>query len=110
MSKKNEVSVNGRLEKERVIRHLEAIVSGLKDGTVYVQQGMEYVGLTPGQFVEFELEAIQKKSRETLEIKLEWKRQESLSEDEDVNITTRVPEIPVPAPESNEGSSTSVAD
>lgn len=94
---KKEVSISGKMEKARVIEHLDKLVRSLRDGSVYVQQGSDYVGLNPAEFVDFELDASSRKNKETLELKLSWRKVESIDETEDVTISSEKPEVPEPA-------------
>jgi amphi-Trp domain-containing protein len=95
MSKKNEVNISGTLEKNRVIAHLENLAKSLKDSTMYIQQGNEFVSLTPAAHMEFDLEAEQKKNKESLTVKISWKKIESVGLENDILISSDKPVIAV---------------
>jgi amphi-Trp domain-containing protein len=56
------------------IRQLEALLEGLKSGTLSLSQGGEKLWLRPGGAVDIELRAEQSGDRESLEIQLGWRR------------------------------------
>jgi amphi-Trp domain-containing protein len=56
------------------IRHLEALIEGLKAGTLSLSQGDEKLWLRPGGATDIELRAEQSGDRESLEIHLAWRR------------------------------------
>ncbi len=83
---------------EKAIEYLENILSGLKKGKVFIQQGDEIVELTPDKTVEIEVEAKQKKHGEKITVKISWKREtpEEIGkekEEEIFRITSVQPEI-----------------
>ena len=80
MSKK-EVSFKGRLEQQQAMAYLNELVTGLKTGTVYVQNGDGYVSLSPGKLINIEIEAVEKKDKEKLVIEMTWGRDEEVAED-----------------------------
>jgi amphi-Trp domain-containing protein len=56
------------------VRQLEALLEGLKAGTLSLSQGGEKLWLRPGGEVDIELRAEQSGERESLEIRLGWSR------------------------------------
>ncbi len=56
------------------IRQLEALLEGLKTGTLRLSQGDQKLWLRPGGAVDIELRADQSGDRESLEIALGWSR------------------------------------
>lgn len=96
MSKK-EVSLKGSMDVKSVITYMEDLVASMKAGTVVVQRGDEHVTLKPMSPVEVEIEAEQKKGKETLLIELAW-RTELPSQGESVKLIISSKE-PEPKPE-----------
>ncbi|MBD3403163.1 amphi-Trp domain-containing protein [candidate division GN15 bacterium] len=92
MSKK-EVSFKGRLEQQQVMAYLNELVTGLKTGTVYVQNGDGYVSLSPGRLINIEIEAVEKKDKEKLVIEMTWGRDEEVAEVSPLKISTSEPVV-----------------
>ncbi len=95
---KKEVELNSELPVEKAIEYLESILTGLKKGKVFVQQGDEVVELTPDKTVEIEVEAEQKKHKEKVTFKLCWAREkeeeaEEIEKEETFRITSVKPEM-----------------
>ena len=95
---KKEVEMNSELPLEKAIEYIENILSGLKKGKVFVQQGEEVVELTPDKTVEIEVEAKQKKHEEKFIVKLSWNREsaeeaEKEKKEEIFRITSTQPDI-----------------
>jgi amphi-Trp domain-containing protein len=67
------------------VRQLEALLEGLKAGTLSLSQGGEKLWLRPGGAVDIELRAEQSGDRENLEIKLGWSRA-------NLHVVSRYPE------------------
>src|SRR6187549_551208 len=59
---------------ETCVRQLEALLEGLKAGTLSLSQGGQKLWLRPGGAVDIELRAEQSGDRENLEIHLGWSR------------------------------------
>lgn len=92
MSKK-EVSLKRTMETKQVISYMEDIVSSMKAGTVCVQRGDEFVTLKPSAPIEMEIEAEQKKDKESLVIELSWRTAATASgEPEKIMISAKEPE------------------
>jgi amphi-Trp domain-containing protein len=97
---KKKVELNSELPIEKATEYLENIISGLKKRKVFVQEGDEVVELTPGETVEIEVEAEQKKHSEKVTFKLCWSREKDEEtentkekEDEMFSISSVKPEI-----------------
>lgn len=70
---KSEVKFEGMLAREEAISYFEAIVRGMKKGSIHLQQGDGDLTLSPQPNVEMEVRASQKKNRERLSFELSWK-------------------------------------
>jgi amphi-Trp domain-containing protein len=88
---KNKVTIEGRIERTRLVEQLESLVASLKAGTVCVRQGDESVRLCPAPIVEFEMEASQKKDKEKLSLKISWKAGEGCGAGIDASFTPEEP-------------------
>jgi len=98
MSKK-EVGNKGTMELKQVISYLEDLTSSLKTGSICVQSGGEFVTLKPLGPVDLEIEATQKKGKESLVLELGWKTElPTAGEPVNLKITSKEPE-PVPSVE-----------
>lgn len=72
---KNSFSVKSALPLKDAIARLEDLVAALKAGSVTLQRGDEGIVLTPQAHVEVEIEAEQKKGKESLQWSLCWNQQ-----------------------------------
>jgi amphi-Trp domain-containing protein len=71
--KKNEIEVKKSLGVEAVAVLLEGLASSLREGTICVENGGEFVTLKPAEPLELEFEARQKKSKGRLTLELNWR-------------------------------------
>ncbi|WP_052812944.1 amphi-Trp domain-containing protein [Desulfonatronum thioautotrophicum] len=94
MSKK-EVKLKGVMETSQVVTYLEDLVAGLKEGTICVRQGEEFVTLCPDQMVDVEVKATAKKGKEKFEMELSWYREPADEESQLITISSEEPEPPV---------------
>ncbi|OGG99131.1 MAG: hypothetical protein A2600_04980 [Candidatus Lambdaproteobacteria bacterium RIFOXYD1_FULL_56_27] len=69
-----------RLKKEAAVLYLEELIKSLKAGKLVVQEGEEFVSLTPAQDLELELEASAGKSKERIFVSLHWSTEPALVE------------------------------
>lgn len=76
MSNKRELKAELLMALPELTQYLEAIVTGLREGRVYLEHGDEVVGLTPAPTVTLEIEAKQKKDKEKLCLEISWRRAE----------------------------------
>jgi amphi-Trp domain-containing protein len=93
MSKKEmKVKVKGTLED--VCRHLESLVSSMKEGTVVIQKSNSFITLKPQNIISLEIEGEQKKDKEELKIELSWKANDIITEKHEpvLTISSREPE------------------
>ncbi len=72
--KKQKIKFSEQQALDTCVRQLEALLEGLKAGTLSLSQGGEKLWLRPGGAVDIELSAEQSGERESLEIRLEWQR------------------------------------
>jgi amphi-Trp domain-containing protein len=72
--KKQKIKFAEQQALDTCIRQLEALLEGLKSGTLSLNQGGEKLWLRPGGDVDIELRAEQSGERESLEIQLGWRR------------------------------------
>ncbi|MCA9482928.1 MAG: amphi-Trp domain-containing protein [Nitrospina sp.] len=79
---KREVSLKAKFEQSKVISYLEDLIKSMKEGTICVQQGTDIVTLKPSNYIEVELEASIKKSKERLSLELSWRADKEEEEPE----------------------------
>ena len=72
--KKQSIEFSEQQSLDTCIRHLEALLEGLKAGTVSLSQNEHKLWLRPGAAVELELRAEQSGDSERLEVRLGWRR------------------------------------
>lgn len=87
------MSLGGKLELKEAISHLEATISALKNGTVYLEKDEQSMVLNPEKDVWFEMEATQKDSKEKISFKIGWQKPlpEPKVEPVDFKISSKVP-------------------
>ncbi len=85
---KNEVKIEALMDLRKVADYLESILKGIRSGKIIIQTSDEMVTVRPEAMVEFELEAVQKKDREKIEIKIAWDR---TPEPGELRITSKNP-------------------
>jgi amphi-Trp domain-containing protein len=97
---KSEVKIKRTMEADALADVLDDLAKSIREGTVCVQRGDEFVTLNPGGRMEMELEAGQKKDKQKLSIELSW-RQLDVQEEEtaDFKISSKEPEMTAPTPE-----------
>ena len=74
MSNKRELKAELQMAMPELVRYLEAILDGLREGKVYLEHGGEVVALNPAGTVTLEIEAKQKKDKEKLSLEVSWQR------------------------------------
>ena len=89
---KKEISYKGKVEYQKAIEYLEELVKGLKSGEVYLQDGEEFVELSPAKVVQIEASASQKKEKEKFSLELSWYLNEPEGGDIGLKISTSKPE------------------
>jgi len=96
------VEIKKNMTTAAVISLLEDLVGSLKTGKVCVQSGQNFVTLRPGDDMELEFEASEKKNKQQLSLELNWRRVEPVVETPaaaDFRISSEEPEIEVPEAE-----------
>ena len=100
---KTSISYKGATNPQGLKDLLNNIITGLDKGTVYIQQGNEYVSLTPADAIELSLKAGQKKDKAKLSLELSWRLpMETASPEAMITISDKEPEIIEPEPEEEE--------
>ncbi len=91
-SDKKEISFEKTMKKTEMISYLEAIVRSLKEGKVVIEQGGQFVSLTPGEMIAVEMETKQKKDKEKFSLAFSWKAGLVIEPDEEsVKISSEEP-------------------
>lgn len=96
MSSKNGIVIKGTMDFQSVLTFLEDVVNSFRQKTVCVQRGEEFVTLKPGETIEMELEAVEKKGKQKLSLELSWREEIITEAEEPFKVSCEVPE---PAPE-----------
>lgn len=90
MSRK-EVGIKRTVELAEAIKYLQDLAGCLKKKEVYVQQGKEYLTLSPKEKVLLEVSAKAKKEKEKLSFSISWYNELPVTEGEDILITSEKP-------------------
>lgn len=86
---KHEIKLKGNLETGKAAEYLSDLAGSMRNGSVYIQKGGEFVNLKPFGNLEFEIEAKRKKHKEKITIELSWSRNEKDEiEDDDLKIAS----------------------
>ncbi|OQX19137.1 MAG: hypothetical protein BWK80_37290 [Desulfobacteraceae bacterium IS3] len=89
---KKEISFEKTMKNSELISYLEAIVKSLKEGKIVIEQGGQFVSLTPGEMITVEMETKQKKDKERLALEFSWKAGLVIEHDEEsVKISSEAP-------------------
>jgi amphi-Trp domain-containing protein len=97
---KNEVEIKRSMTPEAVADVLADLSASLRDGTVCVIQGKDFVTLTPGGGIEVGIFAGRKKDKQKISIQMAWREvQVEDAEEAEFGISSREPE---PEPEETE--------
>ncbi len=90
--KKNEVSIKCKLEADAVGSMLSDLAGNFKEGKVVIQKGASFVTLRPEGQIEVEIEAVEKKGKQKIEIQLSWKEEILLeAPDAEIKISAEEP-------------------
>lgn len=92
MSKK-EISFSGKVRQEEAVAYLESLLAAMREGTIYVQNGDDFVSLEPTDVVDLEVTAARKKNKGKLEFGLSWSKEEPIEGKSPLRILTSEPEI-----------------
>ncbi|MCG8333163.1 MAG: amphi-Trp domain-containing protein [Proteobacteria bacterium] len=99
--KKSEVKLRRTVNADNVAQILNDLAASIREGTVCVENGNEFVTLSTGEDVQFELElqAGQKKSKQKFELELSWRTTPpKMDSADDFKISSQEPEITEPSP------------
>ena len=72
---KREVVFEGDVDLPSAIAHVEAVVAGLKSGTLSVEQGMQTLTVHPAGSMSLAVKVKRKAERETVSLELTWERE-----------------------------------
>jgi len=86
------VAIKMDMQLSEVIRYLEDIIAGLRDGKVVVQKGEQVAALTPSEPVAIEIAAKLKESKQKLAIEMTWMPAAEAAEAKELHITSQEPE------------------
>ena len=99
MKKKSEIKLKRTMDAGSVHKIITDLAKNLKDGTLVIETGEEFVTLKTGSQIEFELNASQKKNKQKLVIDLSWRLPSLKADEEDsFKISNEEPEITDPSP------------
>lgn len=70
---KREVTAELRMEITGLISYLEDLIESLRERKLYVEKDAEVLALSPTEVVEVEIEAKQKKDKESFSLEISWK-------------------------------------
>jgi amphi-Trp domain-containing protein len=90
--KKNEVTIKSKLETDAVAAMLSDLANCFKEGKVVIQKGSSFVTLMPAGAIEVEIEAVEKKGKQKIEIQLDWEEEILMDAvDTKIKISTQDP-------------------
>ena len=102
-SSTQEISVKANMELGQVVDYLEALISSLKSGKVYMEQGGKVVTLTPTDDMDVEIEAGEKKGKQKFSLELVWRKRAVTTGDVGLTISATMPEtVDIDEPEISE--------
>lgn len=87
MRHKNEVEFEGIVELAEAIDQIESVLAGLRSGSIGLSHGDQSLNLKPDSTVKLEVEGRQKEHKESVSIKLKWRRQPQQVEAEPLVIS-----------------------
>lgn len=79
---KREISSSGTMELARAVGYIEELLANLRRGVLLVQDGDRSLELRPTSTVGLEVEAKQKDSKESFELKLSWRKERAKASEE----------------------------
>lgn len=71
-SQKSKVSFEGAMAREEAVAYFEALVAGLKKGTITIRQGSESISLSPSARVDVEVKAARKPDKAKIAFEISW--------------------------------------
>ena len=94
MSDKKENKVESVVELSRAIQYLEDVVASLKSGSVSVDGMNGMLTLIPEPTVKLKIEATQKASKESLSLKVSWRKGDMVGEPTEIRVSAGQPTPP----------------
>ena len=91
---KKEISLKSGFDYAGAVKFLEDLLASFKQRSVVLIQGPEHVALKPGDFVDVEIEAREKKGRQKLSIEMSWLTAAPAVEPQGFTISAVAPEPP----------------
>jgi len=73
--KKNEVEIKCKMEADTAADMLLDLANSFKKGKVVIQKGASFVTLRPTGVIAVEIEAVEKKGKQKIEIQLDWEEE-----------------------------------
>ncbi|MFZ3046185.1 MAG: amphi-Trp domain-containing protein [Desulfatirhabdiaceae bacterium] len=90
--KKNEISVKCKLEADAIANLLSDMAKSFREGKVVIQKKSSFITLNPAGQIEVEIEAVEKKGKQKIEIELSWKEEKFSDKDADeIRVTCDEP-------------------
>lgn len=89
MSRNNrqEMTFKSVTETEKALGYVEKLLRNLKKGPVRIGSGEQSVAIEPQDLAKLVVEAVQKGDRDSVTIKLVWRKEEAVATDLDLEIT-----------------------
>ena len=75
MRHKTELEFEAIVPLDEAIEQIESVVAGLRSGTIGLTQGARTISLRPEATVKLQVEGKKKEHKESVSIKLKWRRQ-----------------------------------
>lgn len=95
---KEKIAIKGMLDYAATATLLDELAKSYKEKTVCIEMGEDVICLKPGDYIDVKVEASVKKGKQKLSISLSWK-EELLSEEALLTISSKVPEAKLIKPE-----------
>ena len=92
------ITYEGNVELDQAVSYLENLARSLRSGTVKVEHGGEHITLQPASVIKLEVEARQKRSKESLEFQLSWRQAPEPVTSPPLQIRSEAPASPSPGP------------
>lgn len=83
-NKKHKVKFKSAMLREEAISYFEAIIAGLKRGSIQIRQGDDVIALKPSPQLDVEVKAASKNQDESIEFEIRWRT----ASDSELTIST----------------------
>jgi amphi-Trp domain-containing protein len=77
----SKVKFESVLAREEAVSYFEALIEGLRKGTIQLRQGSDTITLKPGAKVAIEVKAARKDEKEKIAFEIEWRTESAASAD-----------------------------